>query len=333
MEKSSIHFRPVKENSRAHNEREGKLDYVYSDLSKNNERWKVDEIENRQARAAAVCKELTGRKMQAAATPVREAVLNLRPDTSLQQLRELATVLKEKKGIDCFQIYIHRDEGKSREDLNHHAHMLFDWTDYKTGKSIKLKRADMSQIQTIVADHLGMQRGELKVNSNRERLEPVEYKRQQEELKLQQLQSEVKELEQKKNEAAERNRAAHRRYQEAERSSEQPRTQIQPRGDVINEIIKQGYKYEGKFTREEIRAALRRINNLLEIQQKEIEQLEGEYRELSQSSIETVLPAIQRIESSDQYRKFKWFESQITEVEADIRRAKRTIENRKSRKG
>ncbi len=198
---ASINFKPVKANSTRHNERIGELDYVYSDLSQDNESWKVDEIQNRYKSIAELTKEKTGRKIQAKATPIREAVVNLSAHHTMQDVKDLAEMLEESYGIKAFQIHIHRDEGKSRDDLNYHAHILWDWQDKETGKSFKLNRKDVSLIQDLTATSLGMQRGDLKENSNRERLEAVEYKRQQEQLKLSALQEEVQVLEQKKNEA------------------------------------------------------------------------------------------------------------------------------------
>lgn len=213
---ASINFKPVKANSKVHNERlSDNLDYVREDLSRDNLSWKNDEITNRHQSIVELTKEKTGRSIQAKATPIREAVLNIEQHHTIEDMKRLSDTLKAKYGIDCFQIFIHRDEGHwvDGEDIkpkevrdpgkwkpNYHAHMVFDWQDKKTGKSFKLQKHEMSEIQTIVAEVLGMERGELKENSNRERLEPIEYKRQQEELKLQQLQQQNAELEQKKNE-------------------------------------------------------------------------------------------------------------------------------------
>lgn len=197
MAKSSIHFRPVTGNSEAHNERQVELDYNYPDLTRNNESWKVQSITDRDKHIRRLCKQISGRKMQKNAEPVREAVVNLEARHTMADLQRLASELKEAKGIACFQIHIHRDEGKSRQDLNYHAHMLFDWQDPSTGKTRKLNRTDLSQIQDIVSKSLGLERGELRVNSNRERLEAIEYKRQQEEKRLQELQVQC-DLEQKK---------------------------------------------------------------------------------------------------------------------------------------
>jgi hypothetical protein len=78
--------------------------------------------------------------------------------------------------------------------------MVFDWQDKTKGTMLRNTKLDMSQIQTLVAEVLKLERGELKTNSNRERLEAVEYKTQQETLKLQELQKHNADLEQKKNE-------------------------------------------------------------------------------------------------------------------------------------
>ncbi len=193
MAKASIHFKAVESSSEAHNERSTKLDYNFPDLEKNNESLVTDRVADRLRAIRAHCKAVSGRKLQSNAEPIREAVVNLNAHHTMADLKELAKVLKEKKGIQCFQIHIHRDEGKSREELNYHAHMLFDWQDKATGKTLKLNRADLSQIQDIVASTLGMERGEMRVNSNRERLEAVEYKRKQEEHRAKEAEIRAKE--------------------------------------------------------------------------------------------------------------------------------------------
>lgn len=200
MSKSSINFKPVKSNSEHHNFRQGPLDYVMEDLSENNRSWSIDSINDRTEEIKKHCKEVSGRKLQKNANPIKEAVVNLQPHHTIDDLKSLATELEKRFGIQCFQIHIHRDEGQSRDDINHHAHMVFDWQDKSKGTVFNLNQLKMSQIQTLVANTLGMERGELKTNSNRERLEPIEYKRQQEELKLQMLQEQNNVLEQKKNE-------------------------------------------------------------------------------------------------------------------------------------
>lgn len=200
MSISSINFKAVKSNSETHNFRAAALDYVYEDLTKNNQSWSISSIQDKEKEIESLCKKISGRKLQKNATPIREAVVNLQPNHTIDDLKRLSNALEEKYGIRCFQIHIHKDEGKTPNEINHHAHMVFDWQDKSKGSMLRLNKLQMSQIQTLVADVLGMQRGELKENSNRERLEPIEYKRKQEELRLQELQKQTADLEQKKNE-------------------------------------------------------------------------------------------------------------------------------------
>jgi chromosome segregation ATPase len=55
--------------------------------------------------------------------------------------------------------------------------MVFDWTNHQTGKSIKMNRDDMAELQTMVAEHLGMERGK---NSSIKHLNAIQFKAEQE---------------------------------------------------------------------------------------------------------------------------------------------------------
>lgn len=132
---------------------------------------------------------------------VQEAVLNLENFHSVENIEKVFLELKKEfGGFQIFDIAIHRDEGyfynfkedleyrpnrdiffndqdknfyldsklKNKADLNQfekrynfHAHVLFSKFDMTTGKNPRLKKSDMSKIQTISANALGMQRGEL----------------------------------------------------------------------------------------------------------------------------------------------------------------------------
>jgi len=267
---SSINFQPVKANSKSHNERLVDLDYNFPELAVNNETWKSGETLEKQKQIAHLCKKISGRKLQKNAVPVREAVVNLNAHHSMNDLKRLAKRLETEKKIKCFQIHIHRDEGVSRNKLNYHAHMLFDWQNKETGKMLRLNKLDISQIQTIVADSLNMERGELKVNTNRKRLEAVEYKRHQEKLKLEKLQSYIKDLEQKKNEARESNNKAREEYKQAQTRHQKIRV------DADDQPTQEERKwaYEGI---QEFQPSLRRkhhsINKAIEFQQRELKKL------------------------------------------------------------
>ena len=142
----------------------------------------------------ALVKEKTGRAMQEkdveykdkngktrvrkGSSPIREGVVNIKPDTKMDDLLNYVNRVHEKWGIRAIQIHMHRDEGhyenpedKSTWKPNLHAHIIWDWIDHQTGKSFKLKAEDMSQIQDMVAETLEMERGKRKEETGAEHLE------------------------------------------------------------------------------------------------------------------------------------------------------------------
>ena len=142
----------------------------------------------------ALVKEKTGRAMQEkdveykdkngktrvrkGSSPIREGVVNIKPDTKMEDLLNYVNRVHERWGIKAIQIHMHRDEGhyenpedKSTWKPNLHAHIIWDWIDHQTGKSYKLKAEDMSQIQDMVAEALEMERGKRKEDTGAEHLE------------------------------------------------------------------------------------------------------------------------------------------------------------------
>ena len=77
----------------------------------------------------------TGQRFQAK-TYEWSAVCNIKPDTTMDDLKQIAQHFNDKYGFQCYQIAIHRDEGHIDEDgkkqINHHAHLEFVTLD-KTG--------------------------------------------------------------------------------------------------------------------------------------------------------------------------------------------------------
>lgn len=181
MALSSIHFAVAKYNSESHNQRRAKLDYTFTELEQNNRSWVAQSISDRKAKIELLALQLNQRKLNKNATPIREAVVNLEAHHGPEDLHHLANTLREKIGIDCFQWYIHRDEGVDKNNLNYHAHMLFDWQDKSTGKMQRHGKHVMAEIQTITADALGMERG--REGSTAVRHEAQAYKAVQDKLK------------------------------------------------------------------------------------------------------------------------------------------------------
>lgn len=192
MAQTSIHLRPCKQSSEIHNKREKELDYVRTDLSQNNEWWSaVSSLGELRSEISAMVKEKTGRKMQAKAEPLREGVVVIQEGTTMEQLQELGRRFQERFGVTPVQIAIHRDEGHWKGEEwkpNLHAHIVFDWYNHTTGKSIKTSKLDAVEMQTITAEVLGMERG---VSSEKKHLESARYKAQARQKEIEQLEQQA----------------------------------------------------------------------------------------------------------------------------------------------
>lgn len=210
--KASDHVKPCNiEQSERHNRRDP--DYIASldprklwvrlELTHNNEIFVVPDLQGVSLQQhydniKVMVKEKTGRAMQEkdveytdkrgikrvrrGSSPIRESVVNIKPDTTMDDLLKYANRVHEKWGVRAIQIHIHRDEGHyenpddpSTWEFNLHAHIIWDWMDHSTGKSFKLDDKDMEKLQDMVAETLEMERGKRKSETGREHLERNDY--------------------------------------------------------------------------------------------------------------------------------------------------------------
>ena len=178
--------------------------YIRTDLMPKNEAWVAPDFRNtslteRYNQIAVMVKEKTGRAMQTkdrkrvnkktgkvtivrGSTPLKEGVVVIKEDTTMKQLQHFCEVCKERWGITALQIFIHRDEGHydvpgdtTTWKPNLHAHIVWDWMNHDTGKSYKLQDTDMSEIQTLLAECLGMERGISKEITGKKHLERIDF--------------------------------------------------------------------------------------------------------------------------------------------------------------
>ena len=186
--KTSINFKVAKSDSEIHNFRKKSFDYIRKDLTHKNEYWMEQKISDRIQKIESYCKEKSGRKLQKNAMPVREAVVVIKENTTMQDLHNLSKKLEEELNIRIFQIAIHKDEGHYDKDTkewkpNYHAHLVADWQDLQTGKTLKHQSFHYSKMQDLAAECLEMERG---VSGSLARLEAVEFKikKKEEDLKI-----------------------------------------------------------------------------------------------------------------------------------------------------
>lgn len=193
MGATSINIQPCKiGSSEQHNERTKPLDYVRSDLSHLNEHWQSDSksLSQHLAEVQRAYQDAKGKRMHAKATPIREGVIVIDKTTTMQDLQRFAKACEERWGLKPLQIHTHKDEGYMHAKQwtpNLHAHIVWRWTD-EQGVTRKLGRKDMVEMQTLLAETLGMDRG---VSSDKTHLNSIQYKAEAEQKRLAELQAKI----------------------------------------------------------------------------------------------------------------------------------------------
>ena len=233
--KTGGHFRPCKVGSvEAHNERRpeyiesvrkaGLNLYFFEEFTPNNSSWvsedekykgkTVEEVfdcmknvyrekigQAPQLKEREVIDKKTGRPKKIAGwSPIREMCVPIKEDTKIEDFEYFRKWLK-KHGIEVIRIDLHKDEGYHDEKtgeykMNLHAHVIASFLDLDTGKTVKEGPDVMSQMQTVLAMSLGMVRGELKKDTDKEYLTHQQYRKMQEKLDSmeEQLQEQEKEI-------------------------------------------------------------------------------------------------------------------------------------------
>ena len=293
--KASVHVKPCNTGqSELHNRRDPdyikKLNptkiYVRLDLTKHNASYVAPEMEGITLdqyldSIRVMIKQKTGRAMQEkeikypgkggkmitrqGASPIRECVVVTEKDTKLKDLLRFTKEVEKKWGIKALQVHIHRDEGHCEVPgdektwvPNYHAHIIWDWMDHSTGKSIKLNADDMSEMQDMVAEALDMERGQKKSETGLDHLERNDFILQKQEKEKKRLeeekrkaQSEKAKAENKTKDAKEQARKANEEKEQAEKKAnaakvelsniESQVTEKQARIDKLDEAIEDKY--------------------------------------------------------------------------------------------
>ena len=110
---TSVNIKPAKSGAVQHNRRERIPEYVYKDRTHLNQIWEVPDLHSvpeERAKVAAIYKQHVGQKMQAQAQPIREAIVVIKEDTTMEQLQDLAHAIEELLNVKCLQIATHLDE-------------------------------------------------------------------------------------------------------------------------------------------------------------------------------------------------------------------------------
>lgn len=110
-------------------------------------------------------------------SPIREMVVVIKPDTKPEDFDKVKAWFKA-NGVGTMFLSLHFDEGHLDEagnlKANNHAHVGLDFFDWDAGKTVKLGPKKMKELQTVLADALGMERGEIKDITGKEHLDVIE---------------------------------------------------------------------------------------------------------------------------------------------------------------
>ena len=228
--KASDHVKPCNiEQSERHNRRDAdyiaslnpRILYIRTELIQNNESYVAPDmkgvsLQQHYDAIKAMVKQKTGRAMQEkkvtvigkngkpkernGSSPIRESVVNIKFDTAMADLLKYTEKVQKRWGVRAIQIHIHKDEGHftNPDDIstwipNFHAHIIWDWMNHETGKSYKLGKKDMEELQDMAAETLEMERGQRKSETGREHLERNDYILYKQEKEIQQNQKELDE--------------------------------------------------------------------------------------------------------------------------------------------
>lgn len=102
-----------------------------------------------------------GRVLPSNARPIREGVVNLKAHHTLADVEKMAKKIAKKMKVEILAISVHRDEGKDADNLNYHAHILFNYYNFNTHRTSHHFKEEniMPQVQDMVAEMLEMERG------------------------------------------------------------------------------------------------------------------------------------------------------------------------------
>lgn len=219
---ASIHFCSAKVSADKHNRRDKDLSHVRKELEKDipRDKWMWEDpcyksvlALKKQAEKEYHEKEITvtgnhgtyvtHRSMPKNAEPVKEGVVAIDENVTMEQLRQFGDWCHREYGIKPMAYYIHYGEGHwaplkddqtadmyRRDDGNEwcrineagemeywkpnlHAHIVFDWFNHDTKRCYNLRPKDMVSIEDKLAEYLNMQRGE---RSDRQWLDSVSFK-------------------------------------------------------------------------------------------------------------------------------------------------------------
>lgn len=329
---SSVNFQKTKPNSVAETTREFEAKYLLKkEYRQENSYWncgKSDrEIYNEQRAIYDEAKKGRG-KRPSYENCVWEAVVNFNAEHTLEDMKKVAEHIAEKFNIIPTRIAMHRDEGHLNSSgevvYNYHAHLNFvTLKDAQQNWTVSKTKNKLSDLQTEVAEILGMERGKFK--SEAKRLDHKQYRveakaREQEAQKqeklLQELQGVKNELEAEK-------------VSKAEIKSEFEKLRQESKGKGYEKEFYQALSSEKKKALENIKTKqeLERVSQDFKDKHttKSFFKQKTDYEAIAQKQSEIILEQAEQLETYKEA--YKELEAENKGLKAYIEKIKGTLKN------
>ena len=188
-------------------------------------------------------------------SPIRECVVVINEDTRIKALLRFTRMVETRWGIKALQVHLHRDEGHyeipgddSTWKPNYHAHIIWDWMDHTTGKSIKLDADDMSAMQDMVAEALDMERGVKKSETGLDHLERNDFILQKQEKEKKRLEEEKRKAQSERDIAKNQARQATEEKTKAEKKAQEAKNQARKAQQEKDEADKKAKAAKAELT-------------------------------------------------------------------------------------
>ncbi len=120
------------------------------DLPTVSKKWKSDTFDSRLSKVNEYVYQLKGHYPPSNLIPIREGILPIMGGTTMTMLRRLADDIRDRFGIDCFQIAI--------DSTSLRASMLFDFFNRDTEKNIVINASQHKMLCAMVVRQLGLPR-------------------------------------------------------------------------------------------------------------------------------------------------------------------------------
>lgn len=283
-----------------------------------------------------------------------EAAVNIKPNTTMEDLKKLQAHIEKEFGFKGLQIAIHRDEGHYEDGkfvTNQHAHMSFFTLNRETGRQMfrreHITKEKLSQLQDKTAELLVMDRGQKAELTGRKRLSHKDYKqsKKQELAKVKDLKEEISKLRAELKE----NKATREDYANLEQLNRELKVKIKAKDLTIEDLqekintLKDEF-FKGNEAYEEVRQdnyflkeenqELKNANKALQEQKKTLEHNVSTLEEKSvsrtnMSDYEAILQENERLkeENSKLEKKYNTNFQKIVELNKELDAAAKTPSN------